>query len=31
MPQHYQLALVRSTPRQHCLLDRLTRASTLAQ
>ena len=31
MPQRDRLALIRSTPRQHCLLDRLTRASTLAQ
>jgi hypothetical protein len=31
MPQRDRLALIRSTPRQHYLLDRLTRASTLAQ
>jgi hypothetical protein len=29
MPQRDRLALIRSTPRQHCLLDHLTRASTL--
>jgi hypothetical protein len=31
MPQRDLLALIRSTPRQHCLVDRLTRVSTLGQ